>query len=130
MLVPSAWLAWHSRDAPHLGFFHDDSLFWVTARSLAGGGGYRIQSLPGEPYQTKYPPLYPLLLAAVGKLNPSFPENLPLAVLSSWLALVACLLAARVAFRDLGAGPNGAWVLCGVLGAQPLLRALRDEPAL
>ncbi len=119
MLVPSAWLAWRSRDAPHLGFFHDDSLFWVCARSLAGGGGYRIQSLPGEPYQTKYPPLYPLLLAAIWKLNPAFPDNLPLAVLSSWLTLVACLLVARVAFRDLGAGPNGAWVLCGVLALSP-----------
>ena len=119
VLIPSAWLAWRSRDAPHLGYFHDDSLYWVSARSLAGGGGYRIQSLPGEPYQTKYPPLYPLLLAAVWKLNPSFPDNLPLAVLSSWLTLVACLLAARVAFRDLGAGPNGAWVLCGVLALSP-----------
>ena len=119
VLIPSAWLAWRSRDAPHLGFFHDDSLFWVCARSLAGGGGYRIQSLPGEPYQTKYPPLYPLLLAAVWKLNPAFPNNLPLAVLSSWLTLVACLLAARVAFRDLGAGPNGAWVLSGALALSP-----------
>ena len=119
VLIPSAWLAWNSRDAPHLGFFHDDSLFWVSARSLAGGGGYRIQSLPGEPYQTKYPPLYPLLLAGVWKLNPSFPDNLPQAVLSSWLTLVACLLLARIAFRDLGAGPNGAWALCAVLALSP-----------
>jgi hypothetical protein len=59
------------------------------------------------------------LLAAVWKLNPSFPDNLPLAVLLSWLTLVACLLAARVAFRDLGAGPNCAWVLCGVLALSP-----------
>ena len=118
-LAPSAWLAWRSRDAPHLGHFHDDSLYWVSARSLAAGAGYRIQSLPGEPFQTKYPPLYPLLLAAVWKLNPAFPDNLALAVLSSWLTLVACLLVARVAFRDLGAGPTGAWVLCAVLALSP-----------
>ncbi len=49
---------------PHLGFYHDDSIYWVSARSLATGDGYRIESLPGEPYQTKYPPLYPALLAA------------------------------------------------------------------
>jgi hypothetical protein len=119
VLAPSAWLAWSSRDAPHLGYFHDDSLYWVSAQSLARGDGYRIQSLPGEPYQTKYPPLYPLLLAAVWKLNPAFPDNLPLAVLSSWLTLVACLFVARIAFRDLGAGPKGAWVLYGVLALSP-----------
>ena len=58
-LAPSAYLAWTLRTMPHLGFYHDDSIYWVSGRSLAMGDGYRIQSLPGEPYQTKYPPLYP-----------------------------------------------------------------------
>ena len=40
------------------------------------GDGYRIESLPGQPYQTKYPPLYPALLAGIWKLNPQFPANL------------------------------------------------------
>ncbi|MGC9972774.1 MAG: hypothetical protein ABSE56_19500 [Bryobacteraceae bacterium] len=118
-LVPSAWLAWRSRDAPHLGYFHDDGLYWVCAKSLAEGGGYRIQSLPGEPYQTKYPPLYPLLLAGIWKLNPAFPSNLAAAVLCSWLMLAICLAAARVAFRDLGAEPGRAWVLAAVLALNP-----------
>jgi hypothetical protein len=118
-LVPSAWLAWHSRDAPHLGYFHDDSLYWVSAKSLAQGGGYRIQSLPGEPYQTKYPPLYPLLLAGIWKLCPAFPGNLAAAVLCSWLMLAMCLAVACVAFRDLGAEPGRAWVLCAALALNP-----------
>jgi hypothetical protein len=84
-LAPSAYLAWTLRDMPHLGYYHDDSIYWVSARSLATGDGYRIQSLPGEPYQTKYPPLYPALLAAIWKLNPQFPANLGLATLFAWL---------------------------------------------
>jgi hypothetical protein len=92
-LAPSAYLAWTLRDMPHLGFYHDDSLYWVSAHSLATGDGYRIQSLPGEPYQTKYPPLYPALLAAVWKLNPQFPANLPLATLVAWLMLPLFLAA-------------------------------------
>ncbi len=77
-LIPSAYLAWTLRTMPHLGFYHDDSIYWVSGRSLAMGDGYRIQSLPSQPYQTKYPPLYPALLAAIWKINPKFPANLPL----------------------------------------------------
>ncbi len=72
---------------PHLGFYHDDSIFWVSAHSLATGNGYRIESLPGQPYQTKYPPLYCALLAGIWKLDPQFPANLPLATLFAWLML-------------------------------------------
>jgi hypothetical protein len=94
-LVPSAYFAWTLRDMPHLGFYHDDSIYWVSARSLATGSGYRIQSLPGEPYQTKYPPLYPALLAGIWKIDPGFPGNLPLATLFSWLCLPLFLAALR-----------------------------------
>ena len=86
-LAPSAYLAWSLRTMPHLGFYHDDSIYWVSGRSLAMGEGYRIQSLPGQPYQTKYPPLYCALLAGIWKLNPQFPSNLPLATLFAWLSL-------------------------------------------
>ncbi len=71
----------------HLGFYHDDSIYWVSGRSLAMGDGYRIESLPGQPFQTKYPPLYPAVLAGIWKINPQFPANLPLATLFSWLML-------------------------------------------
>ncbi len=84
LLVPSALLAWAWRSMPQLGFYHDDSLYWVSAQGIAQGSGYRILSLPGEPFQTKYPPLFPALLALVWKLNPSFPANLPLATVLIW----------------------------------------------
>src|ERR1035438_3344634 len=68
-LAPSAYLAWTLRAMPHLGFYHDDSIYWVSAKSLAEGHEYRIASLPGQPYQTKYPPLYPALLAGIWKID-------------------------------------------------------------
>src|SRR5437762_561847 len=86
-LAPSAYLAWTFRSMPHLGYYHDDSIYWVSAESLAQGHGYRIASLPGEPYQTKYPPLYSSLLAVVWKLTPAFPSNLAAATLFAWLLL-------------------------------------------
>jgi len=104
VLAPSAYLAWTLRTMPHLGFYHDDSIYWVSARSLAVGDGYRIESLPGQPYQTKYPPLYCALLAGIWKLNPQFPSNLPLATLFSWLMLPLFLWALWLLLRDYGFG--------------------------
>src|SRR5580704_329377 len=101
-LAPSAYLAWTNRDMAHLGFYQDDSIYWVSGHSLASGDGYRIQSLPGEPYQTKYPPLYPALLAAIWKLDPRFPANLPLATLFAWLLLPLFLAALWFLLRDYG----------------------------
>jgi len=103
-LLPSAYLAWTLRAMPHLGFYHDDSIYWVSARSLAMGDGYRLQSLPGEPYQTKYPPLYPALLAAIWKLNPQFPANLPLATAFAWLMFPLFAGALWIFLREYGFG--------------------------
>jgi len=86
-LAPSAWLAWRNRDMPHFGSWHDDTLYVSAARSLAQGHGYLIESLPDRPYQTKYPPLYPLLLSVLWRINPVFPDNLQLAVLLAWLMM-------------------------------------------
>ncbi len=68
--------------APAVGTFHDDGVYLVTAKSLAEHRGYRIISLPGEPRQTKYPVLFPLLLSLAWRVNPSFPSNVP------WLRIV------------------------------------------
>jgi hypothetical protein len=114
-LIPSAWLAWTFRDMPHLGVFYDDTIYLVSAKSLAEGTGYRIVSLPDQPYQTKYPPLYPLMLSAVWRLAPSFPANLPWATLAAWLVLPAYLFIAGILFRDLGLGKAHALALCVIL---------------
>ncbi|MBM3745069.1 MAG: hypothetical protein FJW34_04670 [Acidobacteria bacterium] len=118
-LAPSAWVAWQARDMPQLGLFHDDSLYWVCAKSLAEGSGYRILSLPEQPHQTKYPPLYSLLLAAVWKVTPSFPDNLALATLMSWLWLPLCLLVGQPVLAGLGLGPTHRLVVTVLLALNP-----------
>src|SRR5687767_8764441 len=57
------------------GMFHDDAIYTAVAKSVAEERGYRIINLPGEPYQTKYPPLYSMMLAAAWRINPDFPSN-------------------------------------------------------
>lgn len=54
------------------GAYHDDALYVITAKALAHGQGYRLINLPGAPMQTKYPILYPALLAMSGKSGPIF----------------------------------------------------------
>jgi hypothetical protein len=59
-----------------VGVYHDDGIYLATAQSIAEQQSYRLINLPGSPYATKYPPLYPLLLAAVWAIAPWFPENI------------------------------------------------------
>lgn len=77
-----------------VGAYLDDGIYLVTGRAVATGHGYRHLELPGEPLQTKYPPLYPLLLSVVWRVFPDFPANVPafqilnvaLWTLGAWLA--------------------------------------------
>ncbi|MGA2215926.1 MAG: hypothetical protein ABSH31_21825 [Bryobacteraceae bacterium] len=119
-LAPSAYLAWTLRTMPHLGFYQDDSLYWVSARSLATGNGYRIESLPGQPYQTKYPPLYCTLLAGIWKLDPRFPSNLPLATLFAWLMLPVFLGTLWLLLRDYGFSARARWLMVLWAGLSPV----------
>ena len=120
-LAPSASLAWRWRTMPHLGLHQDDALYLVGAKSLAEGHGYRIDSLPGAPFQTKYPPLLPLLLAPLWKFGPGFPANLKLATLAAWWLLPVFLLAVRAMCRQLGFSPRETWLLTLAAAWHPLV---------
>lgn len=74
-LAPAYWINFR---APAIGLYHDDGIYIVTAKALAEGHGYRIISLPDAIPQSKYPPVFPLMLAAVWKAYPHFPQNVPL----------------------------------------------------
>lgn len=54
------------------GVYHDDAIYVSTAKALAQGQRYRLINFPGSPKQTKYPILYPVILAIVWKLWFSF----------------------------------------------------------
>ncbi len=75
----------------NFGFYHDDSLYAVSAKALATGQGYRVISLPGNPVQTKSPPAYPFLLSLIWRIYPSFPENVKVMMVLSVLATLASL---------------------------------------
>ncbi len=79
----------------YFGMYHDDGVYLVSAESLARGLGYRILSLPGEPFQTKYPVGYPLLLASFLKVFPDFPANLVgLEIVQASLSVLSILITA------------------------------------
>jgi hypothetical protein len=124
-LAPSAVFLWRNSDLPRFGDLHDDSLYYVSAKSLADGGGYRIESLPGEPAQTKYPPLYPLLLSIAWRvplqMDPQFPHNLPIAAWISWLALPAIMLQLLWVFPRLGITGWRAWLLMTLVAVNPYM---------
>jgi hypothetical protein len=90
----------------YFGSYHDDAIYAVTALSLASGQGYRIISLPMEPFQTKYPSVFAAILSNVFAAMPSFPENL--AYLQSLAAFFGIWLvwgAAAYLFVTARAGP-------------------------
>jgi 4-amino-4-deoxy-L-arabinose transferase-like glycosyltransferase len=72
-------------DPETFGLYGDDGVYVATAKALATGQGYRIASLPYEPMQTLYPPLFPFLLSLIWKAYPQFPENLTAMMLLSVL---------------------------------------------
>jgi hypothetical protein len=120
LLVPSLVAAWWNRDMPYFGWGgHDDGVYFVGAKALASGEGHKIVSLPGEPWQTKYPPLYPLLLSLVWKIAPDFPQNLPLATAFAWLFLPAVFFLCHRLLLRYGFPGWWAWLLVGILAVNP-----------
>lgn len=107
--IALAAVYWTALRTPAVGAFHDDGIYAVTAKALATGRGYRILSLPGENRQTKYPFLFPALLAAVWKMAPRFPDNVvflksvPLACAILWWFLSYQLIRRETRSRHVAA---------------------------
>lgn len=120
LLIPSAVYLWTFQDLPLFGDFHDDTLYFVSAKSLAEGNGYRIESLPGQPPQTKYPPLYPLLLSLAWRFGPEFPANLAWAGWLSWLSMPLLILWLLPAlWKRWEMRPGQVWILAALFALNP-----------
>jgi hypothetical protein len=118
-LFPSLRLLYRGLDVPNFGTFHDDALYYVAARSLAEGSGYKIESLPGMPYQTKYPPLFSWILSWAWWISPEFPENLSIAALLVWLPLPFFLGFSYLYFRRMNTSAVAAAALTAALALNP-----------
>ena len=80
-----------------VGVFYDDGIYVALAKSLASGDGYHLAYLPSTPAAVHYPFAYPAFLAALWKLGPAFPGNVPLMRVANAILLGAgaALLAAH-----------------------------------
>ncbi|MCG3126672.1 MAG: hypothetical protein CHACPFDD_01524 [Phycisphaerae bacterium] len=97
------------RTSAPVGVFEDDGVYLVTSRALATTGQYVRDDLPGRPFQTKYPILYPLLLSLVWRAAPQFPHNIPLfQAVNALCAAGALWLAYRIVRTLLGDGGRAA----------------------
>jgi hypothetical protein len=99
------------------GTYHDDGVYISTAKALAQGDGYCLINLPHSPPQTKYPFLFPAMLAVIWKLWPSFPENI---AAMQWLTLSFAGLAIGLSYLYLvawGYTSRSAAFLAGTLAA-------------
>ena len=106
------------------GMWHDDTLLFSSAKALAEGKGYILPSWPGTLPQTKYPPLYPLLLSFVWQLNSSFPQNLTGAHLLTAVFGIAYLAGCWFWFATLRIPQRHAAWMTAVCAAHPALGLL------
>lgn len=85
-----------------VGLFQDDGHYLILSRALAHGDGYRYTNLPGAPGATHFPPGFPLLLAPIWWLAPSFPANVVFFKLVNVALLPLAALAVRSFARRVG----------------------------
>lgn len=104
---------------PHASEYHDDGLYFVSAKSLAETGDYVIESLPAQPKQTKYPPLWPAVLSIAWRWEPHYPDNLPVAMLLCWMWMPLTLVVYRRWLQLAGFTPDVVLLLGGCWALNP-----------
>ena len=104
--------------APNIiGLLHHVGIYAVVAKALSEGHGYRIISLPGDPYQTKYPFLYSYLISWAWSINPLISEIIPLLNFTNVFFYGVSLLLAYVLFvRNSAGGKSDALVYVFLVG--------------
>jgi len=118
--LAALYLALAATSPVSLGFFGDDGVYASTALALAEGKGYRHLSIPGEPLQTKYPPLYPAVLSLVLRARSDLPGVFPWLLVPTALAgAVAVALAALYWHRILGASGRLAAAIAALAALSP-----------
>jgi hypothetical protein len=119
LCLPSLLFVWHNRDVPHFGILQDDGVYLIDAQALAQGNGYRILSLPKQPFDTRYPPLYPLYLSLAWRMSPVFPASLSMAIMLSWLSFPVVLMLAYLWCRRHSFPVSITWLVVGLFALNP-----------
>lgn len=89
VLTLAAMLAALLGRAPDPSYWVDDGVYLVTAKSLALGDGYRHTWLPGEPFQTKYPPAWPWVLSLLWRSADLLTHHWLIPVVNGAMLLIA-----------------------------------------
>ncbi|MHB0963535.1 MAG: hypothetical protein ACYC5V_10040 [Gemmatimonadaceae bacterium] len=116
-----------------IGVFVDDGIYVLIAKAIAAGEGYRYTFLPGAPAAIHYPPVFPLVLAAMLKISPTFPDNVVVLkfvnpVCFAFGAFGAVRLGTRVLRLD-AAATAVVVVICALIAPVLMLtNALMSEP--
>src|SRR3989441_5090478 len=97
-----------------IGAFNDDGAYVALGKALAGGIGYRLIYLVGDPVAVKSPPGLPLLIAVPGKLFGTLPiVRATLGLLNPWAGGAAAGMFGGMGRRKLGAAP-AVLALCAI----------------
>lgn len=100
-LVAAAYGTWLFSTQLGVGWYRDDGVYVLTAHSIAEGRGPHLDFLPGAPYATKYPLLWPAMLAGFLSLTGATWKDLtgPLVVAPNALLISLALLAFAALLR-------------------------------
>lgn len=110
VVMGAAFLFQMSSRPSIVGKWEDDAVYLATAKAIADGHGYRHIELPGEPWQTKYPPAYPAVLAVLWKCFPNLVDKpLPLQTVNVVMLVGAHWLTYRMMRRSMGVS----WLAAG-----------------
>src|SRR6185369_7458513 len=87
---------------PFVGLHQDDGHYLATGKSIATGAGYRAAQWPDEPWQTKFPPVFPLSLSLAWSVSSDWPSVAQLQALETLTfgavaAGLLCLVMVRIA---------------------------------
>ena len=122
--LAAAYLAVGWSSPRSVGYWRDDATYVSNASALAEGRGYRRVEMPEEPLETKYPIAYPAALSLAFRLVPSFPENLPLLLLSGALGAACAVVLAGFYWRTMWETPaHEVWIVGVLAAASPVFVA-------
>jgi hypothetical protein len=112
---------WYAVRLPAFGLLHDDGIYINTAHALAHGRGYIVEGLPQEIPQTKYPFLYPAVLAAIFHFEKDASRAIFMVKLFGALCTFGWLALCYRYFRRLGSSAErAAWTIF-FAGCSPLV---------